>query len=65
MIEEKKSGILDGSEGFRKKGKEYSRQRGGSNPKTDVVVPVSSIVPVTIRRTTIDRIVVPRTTTEQ
>jgi len=39
--------------------KEYSRKTG--NPKTDIVVTIVGIVVVTIRRTAIIRIVVPRT----
>ena len=43
----------------------YSRKRRTNNTKTDVVVLIRRIVVVTIGRTTVVRVVVPRTTTYQ
>ena len=41
-----------------------SSRRGTDNPKTDVVVPVVRLVPVTIRRATVPGVVVPRSTAQ-
>nr|WP_324616286.1 hypothetical protein [Lusitaniella coriacea] len=42
-----------------------STRRHARNPKTDIVVAVTRIVPIAIRGTAVPRIVVPRTTPQQ